>query len=263
MNNLKTFLGFKDLHRYGSNINSYDVAKFLAIFFMILDHLGFFIFMDTPELRGLGRMAFPIFFFLIGYSHDNKRSWNLLILGLGVTFYRGMIAGMWEPFDILVTAFFSKMALRFFVRKDMLDDFQLFATYFILLIWHIAILMIFSYGSLGVMFAICGYLKRRENDGQPSKYLNIVMLASIIMDYGLQRLFWEETENFKYIFSCVSVVLLYYFMNFRMVNFTGIKNKLATDVILFVSRNSLMIYWLHYIVLLTLGVFLAPDKFVN
>ncbi len=262
MNQLTTFSGIKGLYRYGNGINSYDVAKFLAILFMVIDHLGMFIFMDQTYLRGLGRVAFPIFFFLIGYSQDSKTSWNLLIIGVVLSLYKGLLIGVWFPFDILITAFLSKLVLRLVVKRDMLTDGQLFVSYAVLIIWHIGVLLIFSYGTLGVMFAICGHLKRNENEGKPHKYLNIFILITVVSDYLLQRIMWYETEGFKYIFTGVSIFLIYYFMNFSMRNFAEIKNKIVVNTVLFFSRNSLFIYWLHYVIFLTASVLLYPDKYV-
>ncbi len=247
MEDLKDFLGIKGLYRYGTNINTYDVAKFLAIFFMIIDHLGYFFFRETYELRGLGRIAFPIFFFLIGYSNYLKPSWNLLFIGATITIFRGLMKDTWMPFDILVTAFFVRIALDYLVKKNLLHGYDLIGILFSLIILHIASLLVISYGTLGMMFAICGYLKRQENDGTPQKNLGYIILFTVFCDYLLQNLTFDKAAEIREIFSVVSFGLLYFFVNFRVIEYAALKNKLLNNVILFLGRNSLFIYWLHFI----------------
>ena len=41
--------------------NLYDYLKIVAIFTMIIDHIGYFFAPEIIELRLIGRVAFPIF----------------------------------------------------------------------------------------------------------------------------------------------------------------------------------------------------------
>lgn len=260
---LKDFFGIKRIDRYGTVINSYDIAKFIAIFFMIVDHFGYYFYTDTYILRGLGRAAFPIFFFLIGYSYKERQDWNLLILGTFITAYKAFMTGEIDSCDILVTAYISKLILKFFLKKDMVLGSQVFMSYLVLIFWHVLLVILTSYGSLGALFAICGYLKRKENEGQSQRYFMPMLLLTIISDYFLQRVFWSYSENIVYSFSTVSICLLYYLSNFRMADFSYIKNKVLVKTVLLVSRNSLLIYVVHLIAFITISVIYFPELYSN
>ena len=252
MSNTLKFFGIKKIDCYGNDINTYDIAKFLAITFMVIDHLGNFFFPETYWLRGLGRIAFPIFFFLIGYSKYFATSWNLLIIGAALSIYKGLMLDQWYPLDILVSAFVARFMMSFFEKKNLLSDANLLVILFGLVLWHVGLMFVLGYGTLGIMFAICGYIKRLEVDGNPQKFLPAMLLAIILIDFVMQNLVWDKAINYIDIFSVVSVCLVYYFMAFEM-KIVSISNQLAKNIIMFASRNSLFIYWLHFIIFVTIA----------
>lgn len=59
--------------------NLYDILKVLALTCMVIDHVGYFFFPELFWLRRVGRIAFPIFLFLVWYNHSYKRRWSLRI----------------------------------------------------------------------------------------------------------------------------------------------------------------------------------------
>lgn len=58
--------------------------KYLACFFMLIDHIGFMLLPQYFFLRGIGRLAFPIFAFMIanGYRHTSNPAKYLLRLAV-------------------------------------------------------------------------------------------------------------------------------------------------------------------------------------
>jgi len=63
---------------------NYVVLKIIAIIFMIIDHIGFVLCNNDFTLRCIGRLAFPIFSFLIvnGFHHTKSKFKYLWRLGL-------------------------------------------------------------------------------------------------------------------------------------------------------------------------------------
>jgi len=58
------------LNKYG-DLNTHDLFKFFAILFMVIDHIGCYLF-DIKELRVIGRICIPIFATLYGYYFKNE-----------------------------------------------------------------------------------------------------------------------------------------------------------------------------------------------
>lgn len=55
---------------------SYFVIKVYAMIFMLIDHVGFLLLNDNVQFRLLGRIAFPLFAFLLvnGYYHTSNKN---------------------------------------------------------------------------------------------------------------------------------------------------------------------------------------------
>ena len=70
----------------------YDYLKVFAIIAMIIDHVGYYLYPELEILRRIGRFAFPIFLFLVGfngkYTWSRKVFYSALIVQC-VMFYTG------------------------------------------------------------------------------------------------------------------------------------------------------------------------------
>jgi len=51
------------------NSSQIELFKWLAIFAMILDHVGFLLFPNEIEFRIIGRVAFPLFAFVLIHNY--------------------------------------------------------------------------------------------------------------------------------------------------------------------------------------------------
>lgn len=102
--------------------------KLIAIISMTIDHIGFILLPDIIVLRYIGRLAFPIFAYMIAegcYYTKNKKKYILLVLLIGVLCQGVMImVGREFRLNIMFTLFFS-IALIYLLqwavgRKDIL-----------------------------------------------------------------------------------------------------------------------------------------------
>jgi len=137
--------------------NSWDLVKLLGLALMIVDHIGVFFFPDQPWLRAIGRGAAPIFFFLGGYASSYRLRLDLVALGVLLTASNMLVAGELMALNILLSIVLCRLILGWREKKGgIARPFE----------WYVgAIAMIFSvaviqYGSFGLLFALCGYMKR-------------------------------------------------------------------------------------------------------
>jgi hypothetical protein len=66
-------------------VTTTDVLKCVAILLVLVDHHGFFFDSANPWWRLFGRVAAPIFFFLIGFAQTRRVPWTWLALGAALT----------------------------------------------------------------------------------------------------------------------------------------------------------------------------------
>lgn len=116
--------------------NLYDYLKILAILTMIIDHVGYYFFPEILWLRLIGRIAFPLFLFLVGFSRSYKWRWDLLIWGL-VLWIAQLLFGFWQGsldfnFNILISILVARLVLRLFDQKPTVIIFILINLSFLL-----------------------------------------------------------------------------------------------------------------------------------
>jgi len=97
-----------------------DFLKFIAMFTMLIDHIGYLFFPSALWLRMIGRLSFPIFAFLIarGYRFtSDKRKYAFRLLAFGVLSqipYAYFVPGKW---NIMFTLFIGLIAIEIFESK--------------------------------------------------------------------------------------------------------------------------------------------------
>lgn len=74
--------------------NYQDLLKLIAIFTMVVDHLGVYFFPDITTLRMIGRYAMPIFGFFVGYNFKNSINFHILLYGVGLYLTDFIVLGL-------------------------------------------------------------------------------------------------------------------------------------------------------------------------
>ena len=70
--------------RYGTAVNSYDWLKFVALVIMTIDHVGAYIVAEPEWWKAVGRVTFPAWFFLAGYSQSRQLLGEIVWLGIAL-----------------------------------------------------------------------------------------------------------------------------------------------------------------------------------
>jgi hypothetical protein len=90
-----------------------DLIKGLSMFVMITDHVGYYFFPTNLWFRAFGRIDFPVWFFLPGYSKSRAFEWSWIIGGL-ILQVGNILAGL----SLMpVNAIFTIMLIRFTVDR--------------------------------------------------------------------------------------------------------------------------------------------------
>lgn len=245
--NIKPGLAFPNLlYRYGTQANSHDIIKALAMIAMFADHLGVYFYSDVSTLRIVGRLAAPCFFFLIGTNRRHDFNLTLLISGLLLTALTMIVTGACY-YNILLSFFLLNL---FFHWQE---DGPQFAnidgkTRFIKLLLIYSLLAIaipwtttnIEYGSVGWMFAIAGRLCALKN---PS--------FSVCLFFTCLSYFIEELIGFSWLsnsFQAASFLVVCMFLFFSLSSYQLKEVKLPygfKSIVLLLSRYSLWIYITH------------------
>jgi hypothetical protein len=149
--------------RFGINASA---IKYLACLFMLIDHIGLLLLPELLALRGIGRLAFPLFAFMIanGYQHTaNPRRYlvRLVLFAMGFQWFFSQIvaSGLLNIFATLalgLSAIWLADTLRSKIADRVLG--QLLGVLCALLIACLAQLIHCDYGWYGVGLIFTSWL---------------------------------------------------------------------------------------------------------
>lgn len=163
--------------------------KIIAILTMLIDHVGYVLFPSTLQFRLVGRIAFPIFCFLIveGFFHT-RSTWNYLIrLSLFAILseipfdlaFRGCFFD-WQYQNVFITLAFGLCALFCLEEMNTRKIFIIPLAIIILL----AELSHCDYGAGGVLLICIFYLTRNN------KIMQVILCALVMyLCYGQLELY--------------------------------------------------------------------------
>ena len=167
-------------------INS-NTLKILAMALMLLDHLWATIVPDNAWMTYVGRIAFPIFAFMIteGYSHTSdfkKYAQRLFIFGLisEIPFNLMSAGGFFFPFhqNVMFTLLLGLLSIREIdkFKKNFKVKTGIFCLLKIALFLLIGTVGFVDYGSMGILVIIAFYLFRDIKFGWFLQLASLVML---------------------------------------------------------------------------------------
>lgn len=241
--------------KYGQ-INTHDTIKFLALMSMVIDHFGLYIIPNLSECRAIGRIAMPLFLFLVGYTHNStkKTRYDVLFYGL-ILYIFNYFLYVWIsggdflvvegilPANILITIFIARYVLTF-LEKYVKDAFNLIGLMILSLTLYIFTSPIFEYGTLAFLFAMSGKLIRTKQFSTPVNYA--FLISSSVFYTAIQSLVFGFGVLPLIIFtvSMMGTLLLMCTYTFKTIT---IPNVPIDCIVKFISRYSLQIYVGHVI----------------
>lgn len=214
-----------------NNTNYQDKIKMVAIVAMIIDHLGSVFLSNFEILRVIGRISAPIFFFFCGYNFKNHNRPLLLVYGILLVINSWIVYNTIHV-NILFTIFLGNLYLnKIYSHSDKFVSnlFQIFP----LILFAPATNYLFEYGTIGFAFMLIGYLCKNNKEN----YYKYILIYSLMICFSGQILFWFDFYNF--ILLIIMSYLVYYLFQEN-----GFEN-LVGNKIMHITRNSLMIYFVH------------------
>ncbi|MBO7357578.1 MAG: hypothetical protein J6U37_03530 [Lachnospiraceae bacterium] len=174
------------------NLNS-NAIKFIALISMTIDHVGLMLFPDMMMLRYIGRLAFPIFAYMIAegcFYTRNKKKHFLMIFGLGVlcqfVYYfalNSLNQGILIAFSLSVLTIYSidfafikrEQYIRLLLPAGMLILDAFLCLYLPTLLPHTDYAV--DYGIVGVLLPVLIYLGKEKVQKLAFTCLGIILLS--------------------------------------------------------------------------------------
>ena len=268
---------FQRLTKYGTQANSHDWLKAIAILLMVVDHTGVYFFPDNYLYRFIGRFSFPIFFFLIGYTYqglrgdspaDSSHKWahyyfrlpralktpvdffwafnikaDLLLCLLLITITNAALSGGVFPLNILFSVIVCRVALYVLERYRLLTK-GLILSWLCLTIIDFPLTYVFEYGGAAILIAMVGYLVRHESGKE------LIPLTFIFLSYltycATQMLFFPATFNYIASLYLGIAVLFVLLADYKFKKTYWLPNTRTINYpVMFISRYSLYVYTVH------------------
>lgn len=171
-----------------------NILKIIAVISMTIDHMGLLLFNNNLIMRSIGRLAFPIFGFMIAegcFYTKNKLSYFLKIFILGVLcqiVYYFSEESLY--FGILITFSFSILTIYSYQNAFENDRVEVKNVFLFILMLCVDFLvcvifpMIFDevgfmvdYGIFGVLFPLLAYIGRKKKYGIPLMALGLILIC--------------------------------------------------------------------------------------
>jgi len=181
-----------------------NTLKILACISMLIDHIGIILFPKIKILRIIGRLAFPIFAFMIseGAKHTkNKAKYFLTILVLGCIFQfiyifvmRTFTLNIFLTFAVSILLIYTLQEYKkmMFNKKSTTEN-KIQATFLFIVIFLVFFILneyfVFDYGVLGTLIPVFASVftphEIKKSNTSDNKYIVIFYLNMLTFSIGL------------------------------------------------------------------------------
>ncbi|MEK6241630.1 MAG: conjugal transfer protein TraX [Escherichia coli] len=155
-------------------VDNFDWLKTAAIILVAVDHFGYFFIDDADWWSVFGRMAAPVFFFMLGYAQSRTIPFRWIWLGVILTLLDSWNTNwMWVAPNILLSLALIRLARPHV--KALLHRYGWVA--FVLLVCTLIAVLplatnVVDYGAEGWMWALFGLCQRMYLDGKSTSKLD-------------------------------------------------------------------------------------------
>ena len=232
MNKIKNILKNKEL-------NNYDILKNIAFFTMIIDHIGYYFFPYIPLLRAIGRISMLIFSVLHGIS-CNKQNNNILLFAIITAIMQIYLENTLLPLNILFNFYLS-----YYITNIIEEYYNKHNFYFYILLLLLLPITIFSgfffeYGLILSFLMLCGKIFKKDKKTKKDIIITIIIfLLHFIYQYLC----------FNFNIKCTIITILLYILFYIFIyNFKIKKLNFDNKFLVFISKFSLQLYFIHLLI---------------
>lgn len=230
------------------DLTSYDVVKTFAVIIMVIDHIGFYFFPDDLWWRAIGRIGFPVWFFLVGHASGRdlppKLIWCVIILTLA-NFFAGMPV---FALNALVTIALIRVLIDPVMDFALKSEKHLWLMSAGLLVLTVPTSMVADYGTMALITAMFGYLVRHKERVNDDALIMRFMIFALVTFVVLQQLiFGFSTQQFIFVAVGTAAVRmwLYYFKAETYPKLTTLATPPGKLFMRFCGSRTLEIYVVH------------------
>lgn len=255
---------------YPSDLTSYDILKTIAVIIMIIDHIGFYFYPQEEWLRAVGRVGFPIWFFLIGHAMGRGIPPRLLGGAMLLLAVNPMVGMALLPLNALFTIIFIRLMIDALAKRCFLNLEALLASGIVLAFMILPTAVVTEYGTAALITALFGYIMRHRpvigkgggvTGALPYGYAFFTWLIFV----GSQQFLFGFSWPYMVMMAAGTALTILVLLHFRAAQFPDITAKLpriAVALFHLGGRRTLEIYVIHLVLFKFMAAWLYPDVFM-
>lgn len=218
---------------------------------MIVDHIGYYFFPDQLWLRLIGRIAFPLFLFLVWYSNSYRWRRDIFLWWVGLWVLQVFLSTNYYfspnyTLNILLGIVIARAVLFF---NQQTNEKYIIPIHIVFLLFYTFLFKWVDYWSFVVFFAFLGYFARH-------KKTNLFLWYSVLLFIGFMI---QTLLRFKFGLSDGNITqtgIFFLFFVFIYISFYKLKEKnfsirltpIRDKTMLWISKHALIIYVVHIVV---------------
>ena len=240
----------KKLETYNKKISSREAVKAIALFFIIVDHIGLFFFPTNLILRAIGRAGFPLLFFLIGRYSFNKNKYEIFAIALSIelisktTNYSMHMSSLNILASFLIVSTIDDNLVHKILNTKHKSIFSIFIFFLYVISFKVSKIY-YQNGALCNIFSLCGYLNRDKK----APIFKVIVVLSLVFYFKTQL----EIFNFKnqeiLLLSVATLLLGYLFVSYKdKKNLLCLKGRPYLKFMSSMVLNSQYLYFYHMVI---------------
>jgi hypothetical protein len=255
------------------DLTALDIIKTIVVVIMIIDHTGGYFFpehvgdvlvQENLWWRAIGRIGFPVWFFLPGYARGRDIG-RQLWLGALILFLGNIVGGMYLlPLNALVTIMIIRLSVDEMVKDTINNRFVFWGVALLLALLAYPSQMFMEYGTLGLMMGVFGWIARRRDEIPGGRRLCLLFaIYSFVAFVGLEWLFFKFSLPQFLFMAAFTGVTVYTLYRYEPKTYPGAEKYIGgvgVKICQFMGRRTLEIYVFHLLLFKAINLALEPSR---